>query len=263
MAKISDHTSASVKKILLMGDSGSGKTASILSLIKAGYSTRFLDFDNGLDYLFNRIKLECPEKADDNYFVTLRDRFTMVNGKVYLAEKPRAAQTALSLLTHWKTPTEDLGPITTWTPKDILVLDSLTMFSKALKDQVEFTNGHHITGATLPDWGLAMNYIERTLQLLTSTDVPCSVIVIAHVDYMESVEGAIIKGFPTTIGKKLSPKIPTYFNNVFKVVRTGHLDKEVRTIFTRSHRQTELKAAAVNIPTQLPVDTGLAEFFKH
>ena len=51
MASIKNHTSVDVTKLLLVGDSGSGKTASLATLANAGYKLRILDFDNGLDIL--------------------------------------------------------------------------------------------------------------------------------------------------------------------------------------------------------------------
>ena len=49
MASIKNHTSVDVTKLLLVGDSGSGKTASLATLANAGYKLRILDYDNGLD----------------------------------------------------------------------------------------------------------------------------------------------------------------------------------------------------------------------
>ena len=39
---------AMVTKMLLIGDSGSGKTGATYSLLRAGYNLRFLDFDKSI-----------------------------------------------------------------------------------------------------------------------------------------------------------------------------------------------------------------------
>lgn len=51
MASIKEHTSADVTKLLLVGDSGSGKTAALASLANAGKNLRILDYDDGLSIL--------------------------------------------------------------------------------------------------------------------------------------------------------------------------------------------------------------------
>ena len=49
MANIAKHISADVTKLLLVGDSGSGKTAALAALANAGKNLRILDYDDGLD----------------------------------------------------------------------------------------------------------------------------------------------------------------------------------------------------------------------
>ena len=51
MASIKNHQSTDVTKLLLVGDSGSGKTASLAQLANAGYNLRILDYDDGLAIL--------------------------------------------------------------------------------------------------------------------------------------------------------------------------------------------------------------------
>ena len=51
MASIRNHRASEVTKLLLVGDSGSGKTSSLASLANAGYNLRILDFDDGLAIL--------------------------------------------------------------------------------------------------------------------------------------------------------------------------------------------------------------------
>ena len=49
MPNLSKHQSSEFTKLLLMGDSKSGKTGALASLVLAGYKLRILDFDNGLE----------------------------------------------------------------------------------------------------------------------------------------------------------------------------------------------------------------------
>ena len=74
MPSLSQHQSAKITKLLLMGDSGTAKTGSLVSLVKEGYKLRILDFDNGLDALRHQIMAQCPDKIAAVDFVTLRDK---------------------------------------------------------------------------------------------------------------------------------------------------------------------------------------------
>ena len=51
MPSLANHQSNEFTKLLIEGDSGSGKTGALASLVKAGYKLRILDMDNGLDAL--------------------------------------------------------------------------------------------------------------------------------------------------------------------------------------------------------------------
>ena len=51
MPSLSAHQSNDYVKLLLCGDSGSGKSGALASLVGAGYKLRILDMDNGLDSL--------------------------------------------------------------------------------------------------------------------------------------------------------------------------------------------------------------------
>ena len=60
MPSLANHQSNEYTKMLLEGDSGSGKTGSLASLVAAGFSLRILDMDNGLEPLKQFVQKECP-----------------------------------------------------------------------------------------------------------------------------------------------------------------------------------------------------------
>ena len=47
MGKLSAISATAPIKLLYIGDSGSGKTGSLASLVKDGYKIRILDYDSG------------------------------------------------------------------------------------------------------------------------------------------------------------------------------------------------------------------------
>jgi adenylylsulfate kinase-like enzyme len=82
MPKASDHKSANLTKLLYIGDSGTGKTTSMASLVKAGYKLRILDFDNLLDSLISMVKRSCPERLDNIEYMIFRDKMAATpNGR--------------------------------------------------------------------------------------------------------------------------------------------------------------------------------------
>src|SRR5690348_9142467 len=101
MPTLSNHQSNEYTKMLLEGDSGSGKTGALTSLVKAGYKLRVLDFDNGLETLKQFVMKECPGNVDNVEFRTLRDEYTAspLGPKV---TKPSAFVAGIKMLDHWK-----------------------------------------------------------------------------------------------------------------------------------------------------------------
>lgn len=258
MARLSSHQSATSTKCLLIGDSGSGKTAAMASLVKAGYSLRILDYDNGLDFLTNLLRQECPDKLDSVYFRTLTDKMGVVGNKPMPKGIPQAFQKGLDLLTKWKEEDgEELGGVDKWDNNAVLVIDSFTFFCKAALRQVLAINGRLGQKPYQSDWGDAQAMVEEVLSLLYSDSVQCNVLVLTHIDYIEGEGTAIIKGLPMSIGKKLSPRIPRYFNSVLLVDR----GKEGRFIRTSPKGLIEAKAASPKVPATLPIETGLADYF--
>ena len=76
MPSLAQHQSNEFTKLLIEGDSGSGKTGALASLVGAGYKLRILDMDNGLDSLKSFVMKDCPDKIDNVEFRTLRDEYS-------------------------------------------------------------------------------------------------------------------------------------------------------------------------------------------
>ena len=87
MPKGSQHSSASLTKMLLIGESGSGKSGALASLAAADYKLRILDFDNGLDFLMRYMRKNHPDKIDNIEFVSLLTRRCLVAHCVHLYNK--------------------------------------------------------------------------------------------------------------------------------------------------------------------------------
>src|SRR5579872_2475265 len=135
MPSLKMHQSNEFVKLLLIGDAKSGKTGSLISLVKAGYKLRVLDLDNLLDILAKLIAEQCPDLADTVEFRTLRDTAKMTAAGPVIT-KAGAFIEATRMLDRWKYKDDsgdeiDLGVPSDWGPDCILVIDSLSRLCDA------------------------------------------------------------------------------------------------------------------------------------
>lgn len=288
MPAITQHHSADYTKMLLIGDSGTGKTGALASLAACGYNLRILDFDNGLSVLTNYlvdptspyVKL-APQAPERVFFETCTDKMKTVNGRIYAA-KAEAWPKAVKLLDLWKTPDSDFGKLETWGPNDILVIDSLSKMSDAALNFHLMSNSALGTARTQNearrDIGAAQTMLKDALQLLYDSHIKTNVIVISHITMVTESGGApgqdpskpgefaaSATGYPSAIGRALSPQIPRWFDTVL-LARTSGLGQSVRRqIFTRPQNISGQVIAAKNaaplrVKDSYPLSTGLAEY---
>ena len=257
---LTKHQSSEHTKLLLMGDSKSGKTGALASLVLAGYKLRILDFDNGLDALAAVVRQHDPQKLESVEFRTLRDKYASSPVGPIVAGTATAFIEALRMLDRWKYGDIDLGVPASWGSDTILVIDSLTFMSDAAWNFREplvpkSKDGKYDVRAVYKD---AQDAISGVLALLTSESFRTNVIVISHVRYVDNPDGTK-KGYPTAVGAALSPEIPRYFNSV-ALTQTGVGGK--RQIQTAATAMIDLAnpASFKMLPT-LPIETGLATFF--
>lgn len=255
MPLLSQHQSNSFTKMLLEGDSGSGKTGALTSLVAAGYSLRILDMDNGLETLKTFVSKECPNNLPNVEFRTLRDRYKSSPLGPIVEGTPKAFVDALKMLDRWRYDGIDLGSPATWGSETIVVIDSLTFLSDAA---FEWAKGLNPSAKDPRQWyGTAQDAIEKVLAMLTSVSFETNVIVISHIKYMETPDGT--KGYPTAVGSALSPVIPRYFNSV-AMCRTSATGR--RTIHTATTGTVDLKnPKPFEMAKEYPIATGLADFF--
>src|SRR5271165_2356901 len=266
MPSLAKHPSTSLVKLLALGDSKSGKTSSLVSLVAAGYKLRILDMDNLLDVLRQRILETCPDKLDSVEFRTLRDRCKASEIDSVIDGKPRAWIDSLKMLNRWKYTDDDgveidLGIPAEWGPDCILVIDSLTRWCDAaitLHEAMIPTNtrsGSSYDGRAV--YFSAQNDVEKQLASLTGPNFNTNVIVLCHGKYID-LPDKTVKLFPEGTGKALSPLIPTYFPNYIQYTHSGGK----RTISLKSNHMINLAIASTSLPESLPADTGLAEIFR-
>lgn len=299
--------------MLLIGDSGSGKTGALASLAAAGYNLRILDLDNGADILANYINTPGSPYAAARtpgrvIFETLTEPMKKTaDGRVVPAKSTVWPET-IRMLDHWqefkrnddgklildettKKPilVRDLGKLSSWTAQDILVIDTLTMLATAAFNFDSFLNGKLGLEGTRAGWtqnehrraiGRAQDMLEKFLQYLYDASIPCNVIVNAHITYVRdqgagapepsgenSGEGLLAgvpeHGYPSALGRALSPRIPRYFNSVLYIRADGSGSAARHKIFTKSQGVVNVKSSApLKVKPFYPIETGLADYFR-
>lgn len=259
-------------KMLLIGESGSGKTGALASLASAGYKLNILDFDSGLDVLPELLKKE-PEALKNISYETCTDKLKYMGGKLRPDGLAKGFEKGMNLLTNWNEKSgasEDLGKPSEWGKDTFLVLDSLTHMGRCALRRAQDLNGRPGEKIWQDEWGTAQSMVEGCLTLLYSDAFKCNVIVTAHVAYIGGEKGEDgepddprpMAGYPMAPGKALSPRIPSYFNTMLlcKMEGTGKFAK--RLIYTQPDGLIGVKQPFVleGLPKTLPIDTGLATF---
>lgn len=270
------YSAQTATKMLLLGDTGAGKTGSLVSLAAAGFRVHILDLDRGAeiikDFVLNPSSPYVREsagrwKADPKGILSRIDYVTITEQYIIQGTKPVPKGTAWqrinAQLNDWTDGERKLGNIGTWGPEDILVIDSLSRAASAAMDYQLVINGRAVSGKPEQnDWGQAQALVETLLKLLYSDDVKCNVIVCAHITPIETDLNPVAKGYPQTLGKALSPKIGQFFNHTLMIQSSGQGAGARHTIYTNTRGLVELKnPAPLRVKPEYPIETGLADYF--
>lgn len=252
-------------KMILIGDSGTGKTGALYSLLEAGYKIHSLDFDNGSDIIEN---LARGKPFAQNFSKTiLTDGFKIAGVNII----PQA--------TAWSAGVKALGEYCAKerTDKDILVLDSLTFAGKSAVRFVLSLNGRIQDLPQFQDYLTAQGMVEKLCAMLYSESVKSHVIVLSHIrEISKSHTEMDSKGRPVKIedpttrrgfaetgtGQALSPVVGRYFNSVLMADIEGSGPSARRIIRTVPHDNIGLKNSSPGlVRPHYPLATGLADYF--
>ncbi len=251
-------------KLILLGDSGSGKTGALLSLIEAGYRLLILDYDGEFNssWLVNSIrrKKNASELLERIHYASLSDPIVVLpNGDVVVKGVPQAFSKGLRLLTNWKIGDEDLGKSDDWGLETVVVIDSFSFMCRAAFRWATSVNTNPDERST---YYMAQKKAEGVLQLACSTSFKCHVILTAHMTFLE-MQGGLHKALPSTIGKAFSPDVPKYFNSMLEVKSKTTGGSTRRIIRVVPDHLVELKnPVPEGLPNELPIQDGLATFFQ-
>jgi hypothetical protein len=192
----------------------------------------------------------------------------------------RAWTKVVDLMDKWKEGDVDLGAVRTWGPQDVLVLDSFSTLAKCayyFSQSLNARLGARDQGRDYQrDVGEAQSQLTRLLELLYDSDITCNVVIISHITWVDESQGVASRpqeatlgkdevlptpdGYPSAIGRALSPHMGKYFNDVFISRSEGSGLSVRRTISTVPSDGVVAKNSAW-LEREYPVTTGLAEIF--
>lgn len=249
MPTLDNHQSDKYLKLIYIGDSSTGKTGSLVSLLADGYKFKILDLDNGLDPLVYFARAQQLDLSGIEY-ETIRDVYKSTKAGPIIKGMPKAFTDALDKLTEWSEIEDE---------KTIFVLDSLSAYGRAA---FEWAKGMNPTAKDGRQWYFAAQQaVESTIAMLTGLEFKMNVIVISHVNYKEVIEG-VHKGHVNAIGSALGPTLPKYFNSLILAESSGSGRNVRRRIKTLPTGIIDLKIPNPEIDGELPLETGLATIFK-
>lgn len=257
MAKASDISlSGKAVRALYIGDSGAGKTGSLIALLQAGYNIRMLDLDNNSDSLVHLCKHTDPKLLDKLDIIQVRDKFraSQMTG-LEVEGQPKAWVNALKFLNKW----DDGTTLADWDNKTIFVLDTLTSAGRAA---FHWAKGMNPSSKDPRQWyAAAQDSLKTLLELLTSPDFKCHILVLSHIDLIERDDGSM-KGYASSLGKALGPQIAKVFPTLIMAETRGSGKNVKRTIVTRPTNLVDLKnPVPFNMEETYPLETGMANIF--
>lgn len=256
MSTLDQHVSAKTVKLLNIGESGTGKTGGLVSLVEAGYKLHVLDYDNNLDILANYLRKKSPALLSSVEFETFRDKTMFLNGIPMVKSPPTAFKGAGQALTRWGAEK--------WTADDVLVVDTLSSFSDAGFNEALQLGQRLNKRPQQSDYGTMADMVLLFMQMICDDSWPSNVIVNSHIRYLGGEEEANTKtrGLPNAKGQQIPSNIARLFGTVVLSKTQGTGPAAKRIISTNPEGVVEVKTSnPLGVKPTYSVETGLAELF--
>lgn len=217
-------------KILIIGGTGNGKTHALRTLKNAGIKTFVVFTENGMRSLADT----DPEWVDWHYIppiapdlnqriktaqaIATMDRKQLANYQDPFRSRHQQYVEVLQCLANLKGDRTGkvYGPADKLDQGWCVALDSLSGTALMSMDLVGGDKPMFDQG----EWGLAMGQVERLVQTFCFS-IPAHVVVNAHEEREDDPITGGSKIMVSVPGRKLAPKVPRFFDDVFYAIRSG------------------------------------------
>lgn len=225
--------------VMLLGQTGTGKTDAILTLLEAGLEVFVaVTESNGVETLLRSVrrrKLDITKLHWKHCPPTNMSMASMINsadqmnkkaiGDLQKIDSPAILhkhlyRTFINLLKCVENFQCDrtgrtYGDVTEWGDDRAFVIDSLSGVN-LMMTQLQVGNRGTLT---LPDYNACQLMLEQLIVTLCSSR--CFFILTGHLELEKDAISGKIKGMASTIGQKLAPKLPIHFSEVVRARREG------------------------------------------
>jgi hypothetical protein len=289
---ILDHHSSQTIKAFIVGKQGHGKTGAKASLVALGYKLRMLDFDNGADILKNLLTNDYYpyKKYMEDHKIPLRGAVSIIpiteqmirkveDGRSrYVPKSANGFTKVIDMLEDWRDGDLKLGPVESWENDCILDFDTFGTLADLAYFHIQALNGR--LGARQEgfdyqrDVGGAQAILKNLIQKTFSPFIKCHVLYNSHITWVDESQGSAQRprfdkdgdllsdpiGYPSSIGRALSPVVGKYFNNVLIIKQSGSGLTSKHEIITVPLENVAAKSSLPGLlKVRYPIETGLAE----
>lgn len=218
-------------KALLIGPTGTGKTHALRTLLDADLDLFVIALEPGVMEVLGDLKKHPrfhyryipPVPIDWDNMIELAQRLnnasaqTLANVSDPNKRQYRQFVDLLTIMSDFKDHRGDnFGPVDSWTTDRVLAIDSMTGFCIMLLRLVVGCRPVISQG----EWGAAMGQVEVNTETFCA-NVPCHLIFTGHVEREFNEVMGTYNVMVSTLGKKLSPKVPRFFSDVIYTKRDG------------------------------------------
>lgn len=255
-------------KVLLLGATGTGKTHSIASLIKAGITPYVIFTEPGMSTLS---KVMVEQKIDPD---AIRWHYIPPAGqdwKAMIKMSENLNRMSFDMITKMQDPNKNqclqwvevlrtcenfvddrtgdsFGNVSDWGTDRALIIDSLS----GLNDMAMALIVGLRPTRSMPDWMVAQNNLISFINKIC-TDTYCHFILTGHLEREQDEISGGITLMASTLGKKLAPKLPRYFD---EVVMTKHVAEKF--LWSTHESNADLKSRVLPISNNIQPSFDLA-----
>lgn len=215
-------------KVILLGDSGTGKTYAIRTLLDAGLTPFIIFTEPGMESIGDVLD-RChytyipPAQGSWDNLLKIGDMVSKLAfdavAKMQDANKSKYDE-FLRIIKSCNNFVDqngkEWGDVMDFGTDKVLVIDSLSGLNDMASNLV--VGGKSVKG--LQDWQVAQNMLKKLIDKLC-TGCRCSMILMSHIAREQDEITGATRLFVSTLGKALAPDLPAYFSDVIQTTRTG------------------------------------------